>query len=115
MSSSGGDRILGREGVGVDARKWVAVLAAGCGAALAIGIPVVAVTAWPRTETADGDVVWVRADTLLLRDTGGAEALRGHDVLIRLPKGGVTLRAGEHLQVRISERSHEAHQITLDR
>jgi hypothetical protein len=105
----------GREGIGVNARKWVAVLAVGCGVALAVGIPVVAVTAWPRTETVDGSIVWVRAGTLLVHDTGGTASLRGHDVLIRLPADGVTLRAGEHIQAQISQRSHEAHRITLDR
>jgi hypothetical protein len=102
----------------VDRRRWVSVLAVIAVVALAIGIPVLWFTSVPRTETADGDVVQVdtAARTIVLHDLGGANALRGHDVLIRLPDNGrITVQAGDHVRVRMSERTHRARSLTIER
>jgi hypothetical protein len=112
----------------VDVRKWVALLSTLCGMALGAGIPLLALTSVPRTEIAEGAVVWVHpADhELLIHDTGGDGGLRGRDVLVRLPyrhrrlavipgdQALTALHAGELVRLRISRRSHLAHWLRIE-
>jgi hypothetical protein len=110
----------------VRARGWVMVVAAVCGTSLAVGIPLLGLTALPRTEPADGVILWVHpaARTLLLQDDGAADPLRGQQVLIRLPERGgprvqpgdrpvSALQPGQRIHTSISRQAHWAHAITL--
>jgi hypothetical protein len=111
----------------VEVRRRVMLAATACGVSLAAGIPLLGLTALPRTETADGYIIWVHpsAHALLLDDVGADDPLRGREVLIHLPERGAprvqpggqpatALRPGQRVRARISRRSHWAHEITLD-
>jgi hypothetical protein len=104
----------------MEVRRRVALLSIVGGISLAIGIPLLGLTATSATSdsaTAEGDVVEVDLS---------AHMLRLHeidqDVTVRLPVAGgtvepghrplSTLRPGEHLRVVLGARSHLARQIT---
>ncbi len=116
------------KGYWVNARRWVAVLALLCGLSLGVGIPLLGLTALPHTEVVEGYVVWVRPDdrALLLYDAGPHDRFRGRNIMIYLPAHRTVtvqpgnqpvsvLRPGYLIRVRISRRSHWAHEITIER
>jgi hypothetical protein len=104
----------------MEVRRRVALLSLVGGLSLAIGLPLLGLTATSATSdaaTAEGDVVQVdlRAHTLRLH-------VSGQDVTVRLPVAGgavepghrplSTLRPGEHVRVVLGARSRLARQIT---
>jgi len=104
----------------MEVRRRVALLSIVGGLSLAIGLPLLGLTATSATSdaaTAEGDVVQVdlRAHTLRLHESG-------KDVVVRLPVAGgtvepghrplSTLRPGEHVRVVLGARSRLARQIT---
>lgn len=111
----------------MDARKWVAIVATLCGISLGAGIPLLGFSAVPRTELADGYVVWVHPDDrqLLLHDVGGDARLRGRSFVLRLPDRGrvrigpgrltiSALRPGDRIRAEISRRWHVAHWVVRE-
>src|SRR5690349_4074014 len=106
----------------MDVRRRVALLSIVGGLSLAIGLPLLGLTATSATSdaaTAEGDVLAVDlpSHTLRLHDTGS-----GGDLTVRLPVAGgrvepghrplSTLRPGEHVRVVLGAKSHLARQIT---
>jgi hypothetical protein len=105
----------------MDGRRRVALLSVVGGLSLAIGLPLLGLTAASATSdaaTADD----LGAHTLRLRDTGAGDDRRGQDVTVRLPVAGgsvqpghrplSTLKPGEHVRVVLGAKSHLARQIT---
>jgi len=112
----------------MEVRRRVALLSIVGGLSLAIGLPLLGLTATSATSdaaTAEGAVIQVdlRAHTLRLHESGNQSGNKsGSDVTVRLPVAGgtvepghrplSTLRLGEHLRVVLGARSHLARQIT---
>jgi hypothetical protein len=111
----------------MDVRRRVALLSIAGGLSLAIGLPLVGLTAASATSdaaTAEGDVLAVDlgAHMLRLQDTGAGDDRRGQNVTVRLPVAGgsvqpghrplSTLKPGQHVRVVLGAKSHLARQIT---
>src|SRR5690349_17982149 len=111
----------------MDVRRRVALLSVVGGLSLAIGLPLLGLTATSATSdaaTAEGDVLAVDlpSHTLRLHDTGAGDDRQGQDVTVRLPVAGgrvepghrplSTLRPGDHVRVVLGAKSHLARQIT---